>query len=239
MGITSGIISGIQPGLNPSAGGGGGSDPDSIFGASLSSWFRADVGVTESGGLVSDWANQATAGDASQTSAGAKPLYVASGTDGTPEIDMRLKFFNVSLPIASEFTVYAFINQGTAAVRSLLWDGSRGIYPGGLTAERPSIFNGAWHTSTDSNLGWHLNRFSVRINTSGDSSIAVDANAEQTYALTAVHAGPWTEMGRSTQTPDFYAKQILIVDELIDDGDSRNDDILTYFKSEFPTLATW
>lgn len=238
MGITSGIISGIQAGLNPSAGGSD-SDPGSIFGASLSSWFRADAGVTESGGLVSDWANQATAGDAAQATSGARPLYVASGSDGTPEIDMRLKFFNVSLPIASEFTVYAFINQGTAAVRSILWNGSTGLYPGGLTAERPSIFNGGWHTSTDSNLGWHLNRFSIRISGSGLGSIAVDDNAEQTFSLISIPAGSWTEMGRATQTPDFYAKHILIVDELIDDADSRNDDVLAYFKAEFPTLATW
>lgn len=221
------------------AGGGGVSTPDTIFGASLSSWFDARVGVTEASNLVSDWANQATAGDATQTVGGSKPVYVASGSDGTPELDMQLKFFNVSLSIASEFTVYAFINQGTAAVRSLLWNGSTGLYPGGLTAERPSIFNGGWHTSTASNLGWHLNRFSVRISTSGLGSIAVDDSAEQTFSLVSIPTGSWTQMGRSTQTPDFTAKQILIVDELVNDADSRHQDVLDYFKDVYPTLAGW
>lgn len=236
QGISQGIVSGINGGGGAAPGGG---DPAGIFGASLSTWFKADEGVTESSGVVSEWANQASAGNATQTVPSAKPVYVAAGIDGTPELNFTFKFMYVSLPIATEFTVYAFLDQGVDPVRSILWDGSRGIYPGGLFAHQPSIFNGSWHNSTDSNLGWHLNRFSVRINTSGNATIAVDDLTEQGFALTAIHSGSWSEMGRSVQTSHATLKQLLIVDEYVDDVDSRNDDILSYFKSEFPTLASW
>jgi hypothetical protein len=56
--------------------------PDDIAG--LEAWFEADAGITESGGLVSVWANQATSGsnrDLVQSTGASKPTYTASDSD--------------------------------------------------------------------------------------------------------------------------------------------------------------
>lgn len=74
----------------------------------LHMWYRADRGVTDSSGAVSDWLNLANFGhSASQGDTDKQPLIVASGFNGEPVIrfdgtDDRLDFTSTPL---SEFTV--------------------------------------------------------------------------------------------------------------------------------------
>ena len=222
---------------------GGADAPDEIFGASLTSWFDSRFGVTLDVLEVDEWANQATGPDAVQDGAANRPEYIASGAGGTPDVDFpvaplagRLAF---TAAIAAEFTVYVFMNATGAVVKNLLWDGSRGLYPGGLTLNNPSIFNGSWFTSTDTNNGWHLTRFSVRISGSGDGSIAVDDSAEQLFTLAAIPTGSWNNIARPSQELQGLVKQILVVDEYVNDADPRNAQVADYFKDVYPSLVPW
>ena len=87
-------------------------------------WYRADLGVTQSGGLVSDWLDQSNAGDSArhQSSSGAsKPAYVASDAaygnrpvltfDGTQSMVAAATFS--SLPVVP--LTFLIIGQGSSS----------------------------------------------------------------------------------------------------------------------------
>jgi len=58
---------------------------DSIPG--LVFWLRADAGITQSGGVVSVWADQSTnANNAIQATSASRPTYIAAGLNGNPVI---------------------------------------------------------------------------------------------------------------------------------------------------------
>jgi hypothetical protein len=79
------------------SGGGSGPDPDPVpltpieifTGGAVSLWLNAALGVTESGGLVSGWANQGAESSASMSAAGsARPtLDATGGPNGSPSVN--------------------------------------------------------------------------------------------------------------------------------------------------------
>lgn len=76
----------------------------------LQLWFRADAGITQSGGTVSQWSNQFGSGTAAtQTTASHRPKFIAQAVNGKPALQFdgindRLRF---TLPVngLSELTI--------------------------------------------------------------------------------------------------------------------------------------
>lgn len=60
-------------------------NPSKIRGGEMLGWLRADLGITQSGGTVSNWANQkGIQGDAAQSTAAKQPIYVPARQNGKP-----------------------------------------------------------------------------------------------------------------------------------------------------------
>jgi hypothetical protein len=116
--------------------------PD-IF-AGLKLWLDASQGVTQSGGLVSAWADQSpNAANATQATGGAQPTYVASQFNGRPVIRFAAGKSMIAPDLglhASDLTVFAVTaSKGTGN------DGDRGLihlgaaYPNGYILEQRSF----------------------------------------------------------------------------------------------------
>jgi hypothetical protein len=87
--VTRALGIGIYPGRVTSAGAAPPpSTPATILGANLLVWLRSDLGVTESGGVVSTWADQSGNGhNFTQGTAANRPAYNATGgPNSTPSI---------------------------------------------------------------------------------------------------------------------------------------------------------
>jgi hypothetical protein len=134
----------------------------------LTLWFRSDLGVTESGGLISNWADQAGSGlDVSQASSGAQPTLVADGINGHPVLRFdggdylhRGAVVGSSFLSADQATAFFVLNQsslnfGTIFSHGLFGDGF-GVYiqgaiqflfgETGLIAGLPPEWPNTWHT---------------------------------------------------------------------------------------------
>lgn len=237
--IRSGAALGIQP-------------PNVIFGANLTDWFISDVGVTvvDNGGQdeVLKWANQATGGDIDEHAPAStlRPNYDDPGVGGTPDVHFvngtpaAMAFTDAIKP---EFTAYIFAENtaGFGNSTNLLWGASNHGLFHGLSPHHPSIFNGSHFVGTVSNLGWASTRYSVRDNGVGVSSIAVDDNAEETGLVNWIVGVNWINFSRqlTSQVLRARVKQFLIVDQYVDDADPRHQQLLDYFKDEYPTLVTY
>jgi hypothetical protein len=224
--------------------------PSQILGASLTDWFDASEGVTLVSTRVSGWSNQATGGDATQTTDGNRPTYIASGADGTPELDFpRLADgFSYTDSVPDELTCWILINSPSTVAGCLLVAEAHAsvlsLWPQGWpTTARPYIYDGSWHDpGTVSNVGWHVIRFSVRDTGTGTSSMAVDDNAQDSASYNWVPSGAnWTYLSRIEQDHSLYGevKQIVIANQFLDDADAEHGEMLAYFKDRYPTLVTY
>ena len=84
----------------------------------LQMWMRADAGIEEVGGLVSNWTDQSTANNhLTQSVASPQPTFVASGLDGRPTVrfDGALDFLAFTAPVTTIRTVFWVVNETLAA----------------------------------------------------------------------------------------------------------------------------
>ncbi len=113
--------------------------------AAMAAWYRADVGVTQSGGLVSLWADQSGNGRDLTAAGGARPGYAASGIGGLPSLSFDGLAQYIAIggfgTVAIPFTVYAVaVSTAQDAVR-VIFDGAVG------STHRPILYHDA--TSLD------------------------------------------------------------------------------------------
>jgi len=231
--------------------------PAEIFGANLSYWFDARVGVLhgddEGTEKVQQWQNQSLGVDTlfSILPGFNVPTYVASGSDGTPEVLFEESTHGLQWEeaIREQFTAYVFMQSGGTKIGGLLWSASNthGLFVasgGGDTTKAAGHVGGYSQTSLNT-VGWHLVRFSVRdIDDDGLSSIAVDDGPEETISLNwdnGLPLGNWLYLSRLTggQALEGPVKQVFLVDEFLEDDDPRHQQTLDWIKFVYPTLVTY
>ncbi len=232
-------------------------DPRDIPGCHV--WLRSDLGITTASGALSVWANQGTvgnAGDATQTSAPARPTYsVSGGLNGRARISFSVSYLDwayarsgaktimVVLKLTSApgtgSTVYEIYNPASALAAEMLID-LGGYQPVSLIDDWASGFNtglvgiadalgtSAGHVLTHTFDGVAQLSSSYTASLDGATKTVVDSGTYGSPAA-ASHIGGRFPSGTFLFTGDLY--EILVYNRVL--PVSERDQVNSYLKERY------
>jgi hypothetical protein len=137
-------------------------------------WLKADAGITQSGGLITLWADQSGNGSDASSSAGARPTFNASSINGLP---------GVTFGPAGVFMNNVVTNPvGVLAARHLIVVCKMTT---GTSTGAPFCFR---RNTTDAALGWQTIAgsnyiYSDGVNAGSNTTVPVGPSAATPYAL--------------------------------------------------------
>lgn len=215
--------------------------------ANVSSWHRADLGVTLNGSRVSAWADQSGNGHTlSQGTAGQQPLVTAGAVGGktaltfAPGRQDNLAFAGGFTQGAGASRVYAVLHSRTQSGYSLVVNSSgsgMSVYKGflGLDNQPTTYQNSVALTHASAITGAHV--ISWRVGTTVTLGVAIDNGAETTATNGVFLAGAWTTVGTTVVgfEPDMDLAELIICDSAADPAVSAAEQtqLLAYFSARY------
>lgn len=110
-------------------------------------WLRADLGITQSGGVVSNWADQSGSGYNFTATLTARPAYTASGINSLPTLTFDGALTSMGMTgftLAQPYTVFMVIKlvSGTSLYPTALSDTSGNLVVSSFGANQRNIYIG-------------------------------------------------------------------------------------------------
>ena len=213
--------------------------PTDISGLKL--WLKADAGVTESGGVVTSWADQSSSG--ANASAAGNPSYLADQINGLPAIEFDGSSMSGSQILsgteASFFAVISFLSYKEVGIIFEQHNGSdnmafyRGFAENGLPQSRTRIYNG---TDLSGTITSNDNQFYILSCTINDSNanLFLDGSADNDGFAGDITAGGnyfiarWE--GGGSDTPCKIA-ELLVYDNVLSSANRESVD--TYLNGRY------
>lgn len=245
--------------LMAGAGGAGPFNPGSV--ANMTLWLKSDVGVTQSGGFVSAWADQSGLGNNyAQPTGSTQPAFVASAINGLPgltfdgvddQMDGPLLSGLITASAYSLFIVLKPVTIAASSGTSYLNDailGEAGGYGlayldagGGTPKAVAGNFQAAADSIVEQNLVATTNAYiHAQRHSGGNLFISVNSNAETSVASTDTGSlAGLTSIGRGNITGhfgNFTVSEILCWKVDLDTqnaGDRAR--VLNYLKTKYGT----
>lgn len=192
----------------------------------LLGWYKSDAGVTESGGLVSDWNDQSgNANHLIQATGANKPLLTAGELNGFPAIvfdgvDDKMKTTFIKTQPVTVFIVY----KKNDAVKGYVTDGGADLTANIIhdTAGEISLYAGTG--SFPDTVVLPEDAYSLLIATFNDAGSKVQRHNGTTTTGTAGSSSPdgFTIGGKSTTATEFA--NISVMEIILSDSNSTDED---------------
>lgn len=228
--------------------------PAELDSTELDYWFKADAGVTESGGAVSAWADQSGNGnDITQATAGYQPTYVDDYRNGLPAIvfdgvdDYIDRSSLTQGTISNPFRIYAVYKMGAldTGFRSLVSNATNNqqlLYINGSSGSSPAIYGGsAYNTGTQPDVG----SFNIinGLHASGTGSLRNISTGSTGLSYSVGSAGSLAKagvkLGYYGYINSFHNSAILEVLQVPSDDEELNAKIEGYLQRRYDIESAW
>lgn len=148
--------------------------PTSLSGCIL--WLRADLGITDTGGLIDEWADQSGQGNDFTATAPTRPTLIAShaALNSQPAVDFLdggANYFNTAMThAASDYTIVAVVDILSVAADRFLFDTETGrLLLATQRSSKPGYFDAAYRLASSNTVtGAQSLTWSLEASSSGE-----------------------------------------------------------------------
>lgn len=211
----------------------------------LQTWYKADQGVTSSGGFVSSWADASGHNNsATQSTSANQPSLVASSLNGLPVIHFNGSSTQLALtrPISADFTIVVEFRSSQISGSSTQWYNGAGLVDGevagvandfGLSLNQGHIFGGTGNpdntaSSASASYADNVAHTAVfkRVAATGALSLYVDGQlaGTATGGTQQLTSPPRLVLGSLQTNINYYSgdiAEVLIYSQALSDADRQ------------------